>query len=287
MGALCFAADSGLRCPAASAILNRPGLGRPRETDVQGVDSPGVMAAMSEDSSMDERVEAVRRRVAAACERAGRDPDTVVLVAVSKTQPPEAVRAAAACGLRVFGENRIQEAGFKIPLCPGSVDWHLVGHLQANKARAAVRLFSTIHSVDSIDLLRRIDALADEEGRRPRAFLEVNVSGEASKFGMSPDAITAALNAAQALRRVEVAGLMTMPPYCEEPERARGYFRALRELRDRCASEADFALPELSMGMSMDFEIAIEEGATLVRVGTDIFGARGSPWRPSAEGGES
>lgn len=227
------------------------------------------------------RVQRVRERIAAACAAAGRDPEGVALVAVSKTQPPEAVREAADCGLRVFGENRVQEAGFKIPLCPGHLDWHLVGHLQANKARPAVRLFSTIHSVDSIDLLRRIDAIAGEEGRRPRVLLEVNVSGEGSKEGMRPDDVPAALEAANGLHCVEVAGFMTMPPYCEDPERARGFFRALRGLRDRCAAATGFALPELSMGMSMDFEVAIGEGATLVRVGTDLFGARGSPWRPA------
>lgn len=234
-----------------------------------------------------ERVEGVRQRIAAACAAAGRDPESVTLVAVSKTQPPEAVRAAADCGLRVFGENRVQEAGFKIPLCPGHLDWHLVGHLQANKARPAVRLFSTIHSIDSVGLLRRVDEIAAEEGRRPRVLIEVNVSGEASKNGMAPDDVPAALEAANGLRCVEVAGLMTMPPYCEDPERARGFFRVLRELRDRCSAETGFALPELSMGMSMDFEVAIGEGATLVRVGTDLFGGRGSPWRPSAEDEES
>ena len=225
----------------------------------------------------------VRERIAAACAAAGRDPEGVALVAVSKTQPPEAVREAADCGLRVFGENRVQEAGFKIPLCPGHLDWHLVGHLQANKARPAVRLFSTIHSIDSVDLLRRIDAIAGEEGRRPRVLLEVNVSGEGSKNGMRPDDVPAALEAANGLRCIEVAGFMTMPPYCEDPERARGFFRTLRGLRDRCAAATGFALPELSMGMSMDFEVAIGEGATLVRVGTDLFGARGSPWRPAGE----
>ena len=233
-----------------------------------------------------ERVEQVRRRLEAACVAAGRPPEEVTLVAVSKTQPPEAVRAAADCGLRIFGENRVQEAGFKIPLCPGHLDWHLIGHLQSNKVRPAVRWFTTIHSIDSADLLGRVDAIAGEEGRRLRVFLEVNVSGEGSKNGMQPDAVPAALEAANGLHHVEVVGFMTMPPYCEDPERARGFFRALRELRDRSAAESGFALPELSMGMSMDFEVAIGEGATMVRIGTDLFGARGSPWRPAAGGEE-
>lgn len=241
---------------------------------------------MDDGTTIAERVERVKGRIAAACAAAGRDPEAVVLVAVSKTQPPQAVREAAACGLRIFGENRVQEAGFKIPECPGHLDWHLVGHLQANKVRAAVQLFSSIHSIDSADLLRRVDAIAGEYGRRPRVLLEVNVSGEGSKSGMRPDAVPAVLEVANGLRCIEVAGFMTMPPYCEDPERARSFFRALRELRDRCAASTGFALPELSMGMSMDLEVAVGEGATLVRVGTDLFGTRGSPWRPDGGDGD-
>jgi len=242
---------------------------------------------MNDGDTIAERVDAVRRRVVAACAAAGRPEDSVTIVAVSKTQPPESVREAAACGLRVFGENRVQEAAVKIPLCPGSLEWHLVGHLQANKVRAAVRLFSTIHSADSADLLRRIDAISGEEGARPRVLIEVNISGEASKFGLQPGDVPAALETARSLSRIEVAGLMTMPPYCEDLERSRAFFRALRELRDRCARETGFGLPELSMGMSMDFEVAIGEGATMIRVGTDMFGARGARWRPATEGEES
>jgi len=229
-----------------------------------------------------ERIERVRARIAAACARAGRDPSSVRLVAVSKTHPPERVAAAAACGLTVFGENRVQEAAAKIPLCPGHIEWHLVGHLQSNKARAAALLFHTIHSVDSADLLRRLDRIAAEEGRRPRALFEINVSGESSKFGLKPEALPAVLAAAGECRCVEPAGLMTIPPVSEDPERARGFFRALRELRERARAESGFELPELSMGMSHDFEIAIEEGATMVRVGTDIFGPRPRP-EPAGE----
>lgn len=230
-----------------------------------------------------ERIERVRARIAAACTRAGRDPESVRLVAVSKNHPPESVAAAAACGLTIFGENRVQEAAAKIPLCPGHLDWHLVGHLQSNKARPAVLLFSTIHSVDSADLLRRLDRIAGEEGRRPRVLLEVNVSGESSKFGLPPEALPAALAAAAECRFVEPVGLMTIPPVCEDPERARSFFRALRELRDRARAESGLALAELSMGMSHDFEIAIEEGATMIRVGTDIFGPRPRPAPDAAE----
>lgn len=227
--------------------------------------------------AMSDRIDAIRRRIAAACAAAGRPSETVTLVAVAKTHPPEAVASAAACGIHVFGENRVQEAAAKIPLCPSYLDWHLVGHLQSNKVRPAVRLFSTLHAVDSIDLLRRIDAIAAEEGRRPRVLLEVNVSGEPSKFGLRPDDVPAAVAAANGLRHIELVGFMTMPPFTRDPADARPYFRALREWRDRIGG-----LTELSMGMSRDFEVAIEEGATMIRVGTDIFGPRGSPWKPGA-----
>ncbi len=227
--------------------------------------------------SIAERIGRVRARLAAACARAGRDPSTVQIVAVSKNHPPESVEAAAAAGLTVFGENRVQEAAAKIPQCSSRLEWHLVGHLQSNKARPAVLLFHAIHSVDSPDLLRRLDRIAGEEGRRLRLLLEVNVSGESSKFGLKPEALTDTLRIAESLPRVEIVGLMTMPPISEDPERARMFFRALRELRDRTRAETGFELPELSMGMSHDFEVAVEEGATMVRIGTDIFGPRPRP----------
>lgn len=230
--------------------------------------------------TMAERWERIQARMAQACARAGRDPAEVRLVAVSKTHPPEAVAEAARAGQRVFGENRVQEAAAKIPQCPGHLEWHLVGHLQANKVRPAVQLFRVIHSIDSEELLRRVDRISDEAGVRPEVYLEVNVAGEASKNGLAPEAVAPVLEAARGLARVEVRGLMTIPPVCEDPERARRYFRDLRVLRDRLASATGFALPELSMGMSHDFEIAIEEGATWVRVGTDLFGARPRPAAP-------
>jgi len=228
------------------------------------------------------RIERVRERLRAACARAGRDAATVRLCAVSKTQPPEAVAAAARCGLAVFGENKVQEAAAKIPLCPGHLEWHLVGHLQANKVRPAVRLFRCIHAIDSADLLARVDRIAGEEGQRLAVLVEVNVAGEASKFGLRPDAVAAVLETARPLARVDVVGLMTMPPPTEDPARARPFFRALRDLRDRLRADTGFDLPELSMGMSHDFEVAIEEGATWVRVGTDLFGPR-PPRPPPAE----
>ena len=224
--------------------------------------------------TMEERIAHVQARIAAACARAGRPVESVRLVAVSKTHPPEHVEAAARCGLRLFGENKVQEAAAKVPNCSSSLEWHLVGHLQSNKVRPAVQLFSLIHSIDSAELLLRLNRICDEEGRRMPVCLEVNVAGEASKFGLAPDAVSGVLAAAQDCARIEVAGLMAIPPAVEDPDRARGFFRTLRELRDRLRGETGYELPELSMGMSHDFETAIEEGATMVRVGTDIFGVR-------------
>ncbi len=229
---------------------------------------------MTVPDTMEERIAHVQARIATACARAGRPAGSVRLVAVSKTHPPERVEEAVRCGLRLFGENKVQEAAAKIPLCSSSLEWHLVGHLQSNKARIAVQLFSMIHSIDSADLLQRVNRICDEEGRRMPVCLEVNVAGEGSKFGLAPEAVAGVLAAAQGCARIEVVGLMAIPPAVEDPERARGFFRTLRELRDRLRGETGYELPELSMGMSHDFEIAIEEGATLVRVGTDIFGER-------------
>lgn len=229
---------------------------------------------MTREETIWENAESVRGRIRAACAAAGRREGEVTLVAVSKTYGAEDVRAAAAAGLRVFGENRVQEAAGKIPLCPGGLRWDLIGHLQSNKAAAAVRWFDWIHSVDSADLLRRVDRLAGEAGKRMNVLLEVNVSGEISKSGMTPAALRETAKIVGDLRNVEVRGLMTVPPICGDPEEARPHFRALRELRDEVAEREGLDWPELSMGMSHDFEVAIAEGATMVRVGTAIFGAR-------------
>lgn len=236
-------------------------------------------AIMEASITIAERVARVRERISRACAIAERSPDEIALIAVAKNHPPEAVAEAAAAGIRVFGENRVQEAAGKIPLCPPHLEWHMVGHLQSNKVRPALRLFTVLHSVDSLALLRRIDQLAAEEGRRVRVLLEVNVAGERSKFGFSPETLPTAVAEANRLPRVELIGLMTVPPICRDPEDVRPFFRALRELRDRCAEQWTTPLPELSMGMSADFEVAILEGATMIRVGTDIFGPRSSPWR--------
>lgn len=218
-----------------------------------------------------ERLEKVERRIVAACEKAGRPRDSVRLLAVSKTKPPEAVREAVECGLRSFGENRVQEAQSKIPLCPDGLEWHLIGHLQSNKAKVAVRLFQMIHSVDSLKLLQALEAHAD---MTLPVLLQVNVSGEAAKFGMKPDRVAEVIEAANQMQKVEVHGLMTIPPFSPDPERTRIHFSALRVLRDRLQDETGTPLPELSMGMSHDLEIAIEEGSTCVRIGTDLFGSR-------------
>lgn len=221
--------------------------------------------------SFAERLEGIEHRIVVACEKAARPCDSVHLLAVSKTKPPEAVREAVDCGLRLFGENRVQEAQSKIPLCPDGLEWHLIGHLQTNKAKVAANLFQMIHSVDSLKLLKALDAHA---GVTLPVLLQVNVSGEAAKFGMKPDEVAGVIEAANAMQKCEVHGLMTIPPFSPDPETTRVHFASLRELRDRLQDETGTPLPELSMGMSYDLEVAIEEGSTWVRIGTDLFGSR-------------
>ena len=230
-----------------------------------------------------ENLEAVRSRIAAACARAGRAPESVRLLAVSKTYGPEAVRAAAAAGQRLFGENRVQEAAAKIPECPGHLEWHLIGHLQGNKAALAARLFDWVHAVDSAKLLEALDRHAADAGRTLRALVQVNVSGERSKSGLAPETGAEVLALVPRLRNVQVCGLMTIPPLAADPETARPHFRKLRELRDAWAAATGLDLPELSMGMTHDLEVAIAEGATIVRVGTGIFGARARPAEQAEE----
>lgn len=232
---------------------------------------------------MQGRLERIREGMARAAERSGRDPAGVLLVAVSKSHPPEAVQQAAALGVTVFGENRVQEARAKIPLCPSHLRWHLIGHLQSNKARDAVRGFEMIHSVDSLRLARELQDQAAKQARTLRILLEVNIAGESSKFGYPPDRVLAELEELNVLSRLEIHGLMTMPPWTPEPEKARPTFRRLRELRQQCEDRLGAPLAHLSMGMSGDYEVAIEEGATIVRIGTALFGERGSPWKPRPE----
>jgi pyridoxal phosphate enzyme (YggS family) len=221
-----------------------------------------------------ENLEAIQRRMAAACARAGRAPDKVTLIAVTKGQPPEAVAEAARLGLGLFGENKVQEAKAKIPLCPGRLRWHLVGHLQSNKCRDAVGLFEMIQSVDSLPLAEEINKRAELAAKTIPILLEVNAAGEASKFGYSPAKLLAEFSQINALPRLEIHGLMTVPPWAPSPEKVRPLFRQLRQLKDQCEQLLQAPLPCLSMGMSGDFEVAIEEGATLVRIGTALFGQR-------------
>jgi hypothetical protein len=227
-------------------------------------------------------LETIRQRIRAACDRAGRDPDSVTLLAVTKSQPPEIVKAAAELGLLLFGENKVQEANAKIPLCPGKLRWHFIGHLQSNKCRDAVELFEMIQSVDSLSLAQEISKRAEQVARRMPVLIEVNVAGEASKFGCQPEQLLAELKELNALPRIEIHGLMTVPPWSPEAEDSRPHFRRLRELKERAEAVLGAPLPHLSMGMSGDFEIAIEEGATLVRIGTALFGPRAKT-RPRAE----
>ena len=228
-------------------------------------------------STIADRLAGIRARIAAAARSAGRDPSSIRLVAVSKTFPIEAIREAYAAGQREFGENRVQEALQKIASGTDlDIRWHLLGHLQTNKVRKAAPAFSTIHSVDGVELLQKIDAAAADEGRTPELLIQVDLAGEATKFGVPPSDVPQLFDAAARCRAARVTGLMTLPPVPESPEDARPWFRRLRELRDewRAAGVPPSMLAELSMGMSGDFEVAIEEGATIVRVGTAIFGSR-------------
>jgi hypothetical protein len=230
------------------------------------------------------QLQTVRQRIAAACARSGRDPAAVTLLAVSKNQPPETIRAAAAAGLSLFGENRVQEARSKISQCPGPLRWHLIGHLQSNKCRDAVSLFDMIQSVDSLPLAVEINKWAGHFARTMPVLLEANIAGESSKFGASPEQLLAVLPQINSLPRLEIHGLMTLAPFAPDPERARPVFRRLRELKAECEQILGAPLPDMSMGMTGDFEVAIEEGATIIRLGSALFGPRPAA-KPGAENG--
>jgi pyridoxal phosphate enzyme (YggS family) len=228
-------------------------------------------------SPIAENLHAVRQRVGAAARRAGRQPDEVTIVAVSKTFDAGAVREAWVAGQREFGENKVQEALQKInETADIEISWHLIGHLQSNKAKKAAGPFAWIHSVDSVDLLRRLDHAAVEQGSRPEVLVQVDLAGETTKYGAPEDQARLVVDAALDARGVTLAGLMVLPPWNDDQEQTRPWFVQLRELRDRWVAEGlpRHALRHLSMGMSHDFEAAIEEGATIVRVGTAIFGTR-------------
>jgi pyridoxal phosphate enzyme (YggS family) len=232
---------------------------------------------MPHDADIASRLQRVRRRIDAAAQRAGRSPASITLVAVSKTFGPDAVRAAAAAGQRVFGENRVQEAVAKIDaLGDLDADWHLIGHLQTNKARKAVSVCAWIESVDRLELLHKLDAASTELGIRRSILLQVDLAHEATKHGADASDLRTLVDAALASRALDLRGLMLVPPIPAEAEDSRPWFRRLRDLRDRLVADGAPAdrLVELSMGMSHDFEVAIEEGATMVRVGSAIFGTR-------------
>jgi pyridoxal phosphate enzyme (YggS family) len=224
-------------------------------------------------------LERVRAQIAEAAEKSGRQPADVELAAITKTHDAERVREAYEAGQSLFGESRVQEARAKIPELPSNLRWHFVGHLQKNKIRNALPLFELIHSVDSLALAQDMNRIAEEEGLHPRVLLELNVAGEGSKFGFKPETLRAEMETLLALNRLSIEGLMTIPPLADEAEASRKYFVGLRELRDSLEKEFSVRLPRLSMGMTNDFVIAVEEGATLVRVGTAIFGERRRPKR--------
>jgi hypothetical protein len=225
-------------------------------------------------NSVAENLERVREQIARAAAKAGRTASEIELVAITKTHAADKVREAIEAGQSLFGESRVQEARLKIPELPSNSRWHFVGHLQKNKIRHALPLFELVHSVDSLELAQDMNRIAEEEGLHPRVLLQVNVAGEGSKFGFRPETVRAEMEALLAMPRLSIEGLMTIPPLADEAEASRKYFGQLRQLRGALEKEFDLKLPRLSMGMTNDFPIAIEEGATLVRVGTAIFGER-------------
>jgi hypothetical protein len=226
--------------------------------------------------SVSENFKVVMDRIASAAKRAGRDPSSVRLVVVTKTVDRDRIAEVVAAGAAILGENRVQEAKEKIEALGRIASWHLIGHLQTNKAKYAVKLFDLIHSVDNLELAAEIDRQAAKIGKAQDILIEVNIAGEASKAGMAVKGAPALVREAARLKNISIQGLMTMPPYSENPEESRPYFTVLRELAETIAkgNMPNVSMQELSMGMSGDFEVAVEEGATLVRVGTAIFGDR-------------
>lgn len=225
-------------------------------------------------ADLEKILETVRGNIEAACAKSGRSPDEVEIIAVTKTHGPEVVRDAWECGLSIIGENKVQEAMWKQPESVSGPEWHLIGHLQRNKVRQALSLFTCFHGIDTIPVLEKLDSAAEESGASPRVLLEVNVSGESSKNGFKPEDVEKAVERALSLRRVTLEGFMTMAPFSTDCETARPVFAGLRKLRDKIETSFGIRLPRLSMGMSNDYTVAVEEGATWVRLGTVLFGAR-------------
>ena len=233
-------------------------------------------------SSIADNLERVHDQIAQAAGKSNRNAGDVELVAISKTHDAAKVREAVEAGQTLFGESRVQEARVKIPELPSNLRWHFVGHLQKNKIRHALPLFELIHSIDSLALAQDINRIAEQDGLHPRVLLEVNVAGEGSKFGFTPEKLREDLENLLALPRLSILGLMTIPPIVDEAEASRKYFVQLRELRDRLQTDFHVDLAQLSMGMTQDFAVAVEEGATLVRVGTAIFGKRSKTQKKEA-----
>lgn len=229
-------------------------------------------------TSISQNIALVQERIAQAARRAHRSPEEITLMAVTKTVEPARIKEAYQAGIRVFGENRVQELATKAPLLRELpwAEWHLIGHLQSNKSSQAAELFMAVDSLDSVRLAQRLDSAAHALNKRLEALLEINIGGEASKHGVRPDSteLRDLLKQGSDLRHIEIHGLMTIPPFIEDAEGARPYFRRLRQLRDELAQSSGLKLNTLSMGMSHDFEVAIEEGSTCVRIGTAIFGER-------------
>jgi len=228
------------------------------------------------ETDISSNVSLIRQRMGVACARCGRDPQSVKLMAVSKTVAPERIRQALAAGVTLLGENYVQEAREKIPTIGHVAEWHMIGHLQTNKVKFVVNLFDWIHSVDRLELARELDKRAGQNNRRLNVLIEVNVSGEESKSGIEATQALELVRQVSLLPNINLRGLMTMPPYSDNPENSRPYFQALRKLRDDISAADIPSIPmdELSMGMTDDFEVAIEEGATIIRVGRAIFGNR-------------
>ncbi len=226
--------------------------------------------------SIAENLKTIQERIASAAKRAGRDPSSVRLIVVTKTVAPERIKEAAEAGAGILGENRVQEAREKIEQLGGIASWHLIGHLQSNKAKYAVKLFDMIHSVDTVELAREIDRQAAKIGKVQDVLIEVSIAGEETKAGIAIEGVSALVREAARLQHVSIKGLMAIPPFLDDPEEVRPYFRALRETAKSIEAEQipGVSMRELSMGMSGDFETAVEEGATMVRVGTAIFGER-------------
>jgi PLP dependent protein len=232
-------------------------------------------------ASLSQNLAEVRANIAAAAARARRQPEEIELVAVSKTHGPETLREAVDAGQLLFGESRVQEAKAKIPLLPERLRWHFIGHLQSNKVRAALPLFDLFHGIDSLAIAKEVQRIAGTVGVFCSVLLEVNVAGEGTKFGFKPDELRAGMEELLALDRLQIGGLMAMAPFHPDAEHSRPFFARLRELRDALSAEFGAGLPQLSMGMSGDYAVAVEEGATLVRVGSAIFGTRsGKAWKP-------